>query len=484
MNKNEDSSFLQGVESRLDSLFGEATGAPHAKDPNPAETVAEDVAFEPAPDAQAQEDIEAPPVAEDPDLGKLDRTAPAAEDPVMAIAADSDKGQPQDKSTFIAEIEKRFSAIFGEEDKDIVPEETVSPRQETQEVSRPPEPVEPVQDSQDDDEFLTPAASIYNSPLKDIKSIVLSIEWEISEDILSQFDDEINRLYLLYTGNRITQGFLRILRFLGRYIRVRGARSNQDSINLLLSVYDQLETVMVSEGMTEARKHIILIENIKKYRKWVENTDIETEAELSAQKIDLDEAAPFVSAAVQSESIEEPRVATVMDIPEVTKAAVEEPLEALPSEKTEETRRLVIEDVEPLVLESREEKFTEPVVEAVEAIDEIAAQEEPPAEAIPEAIEKAVEEAPSKIDFAREDRFYDIQEPVIFSREAPGASALPEEPMSSAEDDIQKTFAEAMKNMPPHEAYAAALAEMKRTFQGQLDLLKEEIRTLKGERQA
>jgi hypothetical protein len=47
--------------------------------------------------------------------------------------------------------------------------------------------------------------------------------------------------------------------------------------------------------------------------------------------------------------------------------------------------------------------------------------------------------------------------------------------------DLEKTIA-AMKDMPPEEAFAYALEELKRTFRDEIDALKDEIRLLKNAR--
>jgi hypothetical protein len=120
---------------------------------------------------------------------------------------------------------------------------------------------------------LVSSSSVLYSPLKDIKSIILSLEWEIDNGILDQFDAEINKLQALYEENYTILGFLLILRFLGRYIRVRGTDSNRGSITLLLSVYDNLEDVVLSEDMTDENKRAILLEDIKNYREWVDQVD-------------------------------------------------------------------------------------------------------------------------------------------------------------------------------------------------------------------
>ena len=198
-----------------------------------------------------------------------------------------------------------------------------------------------------------PASSGLHAPLKNMKSIVLSVKWEINDQILAQLENEVNKLDLLYTGDLIIQGFLRILRFVGRYVRVRGVSSNQDAINLLLSVYDHLEKVMISEGMTEAKKHVFLIDSIKQYRSWVESTDLKDQIETEA--------------------------------PEANVQDILIPIQPIP-----------IDEMPPL-----------------------------------------------------------------------------------RDEDVERTIA-VMKDLPPHEAFAYALDEMKKTFQAELDAMKKEIRILKN----
>lgn len=465
MNMKEESSFLQGIESRLDSLFGEDTEPLKAKDPGPPQgVVAKDL------DVAAESDMAVEPQEEI-------REIPAVKEQSLPADMPADKLPAQDKSTFISEIEKRFSAIFGDEDKDTGPVDLAHKRVETPieplieaaseaQVDEPIESavestIEPLIESAPEtpaeqrlempvdspvipafsqleksrdldleaDEVAASAApmsSIFNSPLKDMKSIILSIEWEISDQILGQFEDEVNKLYLLYTGDRIIQGFLRILRFLGRYIRVRGVSSNQDSITMLLSVYDHLENVMISEGMTEARRHIILIDNIKKYRSWVENTDIETHAEEEATKVEVEETKPLAPESLEPGKSEEPQVDEVKVV-----------LEEIPVIEDQLQHPTVAEEIrtgEPLRLELDKE-----------------------------------EETP-----------YSVKEPDILAQTRPVDVA--ESTPSVASDERQAVIIEDIKEMTPHEAFAYAMEEVKKSFQTQLDALKEEIRILKDAR--
>lgn len=179
-------------------------------------------------------------------------------------------------------------------------------------------------------------------------------------------------MHLFYTGDRILQGLLRILRFVGRYVRVKGASSNQDTINLLMSVYDHLEAVMVTEGMTEAGKRIFLMESIKQYQSWVENADID--------------------GAVETKAPEAP-----------------------------------VEELKPLEMERSEEIIHEEQ-----------------------------------------------------DRPAPAQPAPVDEILLPARSEDEERIITAMKDLPPDEAFAYARDELKKTFQKEIDALKEEIRLLKS----
>jgi hypothetical protein len=221
------------------------------------------------------------------------------------------KDDGTEQSKFISEIEKRFNAIFGEENKEVKSEAKTKEQPTVEEIIAKAEGAEnnnidqvksklptveeiffqtELADSKNIDQMpaeLVSSSSVLYSPLKDIKSIVLSLEWEIDNGMLDQFDTEINKLQALYEENYTILGFLSILRFLGRYIKVKGADSNRGSITLLLSVYDNLEDVVLSEDMTAENKRAILLEDIKNYREWVDQVDFGVSKDKSPEKQDI-----------------------------------------------------------------------------------------------------------------------------------------------------------------------------------------------------
>ncbi len=421
MKTKEESSFLQGVESRLDSLFAEDIPPVVEKDSGPPRAAVQE-----PPPLVMEETQQMPSVAE------TSRESDALSEPVPA----------QDKSSFISEIEKRFSAIFGEDDKGGKAAAEVSKRDELENSALAgPEEIKP--DGSALEDLPSPSSSVLHSPLKDMKSIILSIEWEINDTTLEQLEDEINKLYLMYTGDRVIQGFLRILRFLGRYVRVRGVHSTQDSINLLLYIYDHLENVMVSEGMTEAKKHAIISDSIKRYRAWVESIDLEAPSrEVPAQE---SETAP-----------------EKYPIPEPSKERFSEEWKA--DEEPSADLRTPFEPIADVPLKPTADISLEPVAEV---------PREPIAEVLPE---KAVEELFPPLSAKKEEPAFKEPEivfpvpPVVIEEITPARSA-----------DIEKAVA-AIKDLPPHEAFIYAVEEIKKMFQSELDALKEEVRILKNAR--
>ncbi|WP_373499517.1 hypothetical protein [Desulfococcus sp.] len=111
------------------------------------------------------------------------------------------------------------------------------------------------------------AEEIENSPIKELKSIVLSLEWEITDQVMEKLEEEIRKLETLCQSDKVILAYLQLLGSLGKYIRKKLARAHVDSITLLHSVYDSLEKAMLSKDMSDAAKKKILIAHVTQYKK-------------------------------------------------------------------------------------------------------------------------------------------------------------------------------------------------------------------------
>jgi len=100
----------------------------------------------------------------------------------------------------------------------------------------------------------------------ELKAIILSIEWEITNDILNQLLDETNRLQGQYPNNQILLSFLKLLESVGKYISSKKANAHPDSIRLLHSIHKNLEDVLTSDALTEVDIKTILSGEVKKFK--------------------------------------------------------------------------------------------------------------------------------------------------------------------------------------------------------------------------
>ena len=119
-----------------------------------------------------------------------------------------------------------------------------------------------------------PTASLDNgplsedSPLRNLKGIVLSIDWEITDEIMSTFLGEVEALRQQFAQEKIPALFLQLLGSVGTYIRNQKARAHPDSIQVLNSVYNSFEKVLLSDPkMSETNKRKWLYTEVNRFKK-------------------------------------------------------------------------------------------------------------------------------------------------------------------------------------------------------------------------
>ncbi|MDP3480141.1 MAG: hypothetical protein Q8R88_10240, partial [Desulfoprunum sp.] len=105
------------------------------------------------------------------------------------------------------------------------------------------------------------------SPIAKLKSLVLSIDWEITDDILRQFNEELLDLKDIWAGEKIYLVYVQALEKISKYIYQEKADSNPNAIKLLLTFYYNLEKIISSEDMPEEEKKQILLEDVKRFEK-------------------------------------------------------------------------------------------------------------------------------------------------------------------------------------------------------------------------
>ena len=107
-----------------------------------------------------------------------------------------------------------------------------------------------------------------DSPIAKLKTIVLSIDWEITDDILQQLHDELQDLKDVWAGNKINLVYIQALEKVGQYISAEKARSHPNAIKLLLAFYSNLERIVSSASMNEEEKKQLLLQDVKRFEQF------------------------------------------------------------------------------------------------------------------------------------------------------------------------------------------------------------------------
>ena len=120
-----------------------------------------------------------------------------------------------------------------------------------------------------------PAQEAVVQPLERLKSIVLSIDWEITDSCLSDLIDETNHLLPMFQKMRMQHALLRMLNSLGRYIRKRKAQAHPDAIKRILSVFASLEKIADPANSNESIKKGILTKEINAFKKLKQQIELQ-----------------------------------------------------------------------------------------------------------------------------------------------------------------------------------------------------------------
>ena len=171
-----------------------------------------------------------------------------------------------------SEIAKRLDDLFGESDtfsdeenfvltKRTVPEEKKSQKEQLLAADEEILDLAKVTADEKADE-----RALDDHPLAELKHLVLSIDWEITEEALAGFLSQIGALKVTYKNEKIILMFLQLLGSLGVYIKTNRGNAHPKTFNILSSVFSSLEEVVLSKDITEPEKKKLLHTEMNKYK--------------------------------------------------------------------------------------------------------------------------------------------------------------------------------------------------------------------------
>lgn len=182
-----------------------------------------------------------------------------------------------------AEVSNRLDELFGDEDSETSAMSVASSQGaglSNEPVKRGKKTAAAVRDngigSEDD-----------NSPIKNLKALVFSIDWEITDEIMIDFLKETKRLSKKYQNDKVLSLFLKLHESIGKYIKAKKARAHPDSIKLIASVYKNFEKVLLSTGISEIQKKKLLSAEVKKFKSFKQRVVLREEVYEPPEKLDI-----------------------------------------------------------------------------------------------------------------------------------------------------------------------------------------------------
>ncbi|BBO72497.1 hypothetical protein DSCA_64270 [Desulfosarcina alkanivorans] len=120
--------------------------------------------------------------------------------------------------------------------------------------------------SQDETSAETPAAAETDLPLKDLKSTILAIDWEITDDALEALISQIDGLSERFKSDKANHTLLRLLKSLAKYIRTHKSNAHPDTIKRVMSVYSTLEESTTNTELNQSEKEKMVLEEVSQFK--------------------------------------------------------------------------------------------------------------------------------------------------------------------------------------------------------------------------
>lgn len=165
-------------------------------------------------------------------------------------------------------------------------------------------------------------------PFRLLKSIILSIDWEITEDVMDRLISQVTGLMETYKDDKFVLIFLHLLLELGKYIKKHRGQSHPNSIKTLNSVYNGLEKIFSSKTISDSEKKKILSAEMLKFKTLKE--------QITLQLVPPSQKTPIIQANVLEKTVGKMDEMTLsMEMTEMIRTVVRSELKAIIKEFAE-----------------------------------------------------------------------------------------------------------------------------------------------------
>lgn len=118
----------------------------------------------------------------------------------------------------------------------------------------------------DAEEAAVPALSPKTSPLESLKTIVLALDWEITDDDLQELLTELAAVAQIYQKDTIAVRFIQVIESIAKYIKTKKANAHPHTIKLLNSSFQNFTHIIETPNVSENEKKTLLLKTINEFK--------------------------------------------------------------------------------------------------------------------------------------------------------------------------------------------------------------------------
>jgi hypothetical protein len=107
---------------------------------------------------------------------------------------------------------------------------------------------------------------MYINPLYNLKKILLSMEWEVTDDILSKYLNELIQLQRLFQDNNFLRSLLQLQHIYGRFIKTYPDKIPLKTYKILYTLYGCMKNILGNKKLSDFEKKEIVKQEIRRYK--------------------------------------------------------------------------------------------------------------------------------------------------------------------------------------------------------------------------
>jgi hypothetical protein len=104
-------------------------------------------------------------------------------------------------------------------------------------------------------------------PINKLKKIVLNLEWEITDDLIEKYIEQINLLNEIFKDNKHLMLLIKLQYLLGNLIRTRKGDTPHYGFKMLRTLFNSMNRIVSEKSLTKNIKQQIIAKELERYHK-------------------------------------------------------------------------------------------------------------------------------------------------------------------------------------------------------------------------